>query len=233
MICARCPLRLLKQAQHPVAAGSRPATARCAAEGAEVEYPSDDRRNREQVLTSFREPTQPRLHGVEHRRGDDDTPGVLVRASIRSALAEYAGDLRDEERVPVRPAAHGGHYRRRGHGAGRRRDHPRDLRLVKTAQVEPITPRHARERRDRLLERMAAAQRVVPIGGQHQHARISDLPREETQQEQGGCIPPLEVIEDHDERTRARGGGKDGGGGHRQAEPGLVRRGDGRFRQPG
>ena len=141
-----------------------------------------------------------------------------------AALGRHqAHDLADEERVaPGLLVNRRGEIGRGAIDRGRELDVTGDRRGSSPPSAIRRRALHRGEVGERLGQRMMAAELDVAVGPDHQQAGVGQAPGDEAQQQQRWLVGPMQVVEDHDQRPRARGFAEKGRNRIEEAKPRLL-----------
>jgi hypothetical protein len=156
-------------------------------------HSSDSRPSRRSI-------TSRTLCGIRRRH-----EGSIATVSSPALVREQAHDLTDEERVSLRLVVHGGDEGRRRLDPSGKLDHAGDIALGQTADVQPACDAVAGELAYGRRERITLGHVHVTVGAREQDLRCGELASDEFEQEEGGRVGCVEVVE-HDQQ-RLLGGG--------------------------
>ena len=90
-------------------------------------------------------------------------------------------------------------------GAGDELDEPVDVRLGEPGERQPPSQWQPGELDDHCRERVVACQLGIAVTGDHEEVGVRELVRHEAQEQKGGGVCCVEVVEEQDDRLLRRG----------------------------
>ena len=193
--------RLVEQ-QHELARGAL--LERC--DQVEGDFDADDRSAGKQLPARVAQPGKPPADDGLHAFGDPEGLACAIgRPAKASFIGEEPDEFADEQRIPLGLAMD-----RLGETVGRtlRRskfDVARHLIHGQSRRIEALCGRHAGDFGEQADPWVSGGQLTLPVDGQHHDAGVGQVHGHEPEQQQRRLVGGVEVVEDQDDGTVARG----------------------------
>ena len=166
----------------------------------QVELPAHDRGGRQHADRVGRQRRQPPPDHRPHTAGDQHpTPAGPLHGSLGG---QQAHDLPDKQRVTLGPLIDGGGLRLGGRHPREHLDQASHLVAAQPTKAEQLAL--ADQLPHRLADPRLAIGPRVAVGPHHQQPGAAESPRQELQQQQGGLIGGMQIIQDQHQRLHRR-----------------------------
>ena len=165
-----------------------------------AELGPDHRGEGEHAIAGLGQSIESAPHDVAQTLGQRRVPGTAGRLVVQRPLgAQQTNRLPQNEGIALGDLRHGLDEGLVGGRAHHRLEEVRDLVVVEAAQCDALGVGLAGDLAEHGAQRVASPHLHLPVAGDEEECAVLHLPRQELEQQAGGLVGPVEIVDQDDE----------------------------------